>query len=274
MGSYESGYWAVTTTADAYGDAEDENIDPDKADPEQPIWCVYDYRYDDEPIATGMFACNAQTVAVALNLFDQTLAVVVPFANRPEMVGACHCGHANGDHTIQHGCTYTETTSSVDGMSLVEEVCGCEAFRPATLAYKPRRDPYDTVEARGYFVVCCKACDAGTPLPMPFKTAGERSEWMTGHSQGTGHCRFAVIDPTPIRGEALPFGFAQAEEVTLGAITASGSTTGSALVYEDSPRARIMKLDEAGKPTGDSVEVKVNMHVDDENNWRPAWAKP
>lgn len=269
-GSYASGHWAVTTTADAYGDAEDENIDPDKADPERTVWCVYDDRYDDEPISTGLTAYNAQTVAIALNLLDSTVGIVVPYAVRSEQAGSCHCGHANVDHTIQHGCTHTETTGSVDGMSLVEEVCNCEVFRPAILAYKPRRDPYDAVEARGYFVTCCRACDAGTPLPMPFRTAGERSHWMTGHSLGTGHCRFVVIDPTPYQAETLPLGFAQVGEVTLGAITAGTPATGSPVtIYggrmhglgidpqRGPTRGRIMELDDSGKPTGASVEFEV-----------------
>jgi len=250
---YESGHWAVTTTANAYGDAEDENIDPERADPESQVWCVYDDRYDDEPITTGLSAANAQTVATALNLLDQAMAVVVPFATRPEMAGACHCGHANGDHTIQHGCTYTETVSSVDGMSLVEDTCSCEAFRPAILAYKPRprnRDPYDAVEAKGYFVVCCRTCDAGEPLPMPFAMAEARSEWMTAHSSVPGHNRFVVIDPTPVQSEALPFGFAQAGEVTLGAITTSGAVTGGPSVRAKVIQgpARLIPLDELGRP--------------------------
>lgn len=43
-----------------------------------------------------------------------------------------------------------------------------------------------------WFVLFCRIC---TPLlPMPFETAEERGKWAAGHTKGTGHDSWFVID--------------------------------------------------------------------------------
>lgn len=151
MSYYEAGHWAVTTTDDAYGNADGANFEPEKADPNEPVWCVFDDRGDDEPVAKGMYHHWATWVANALNLFDAARAVMKPL----------------------------------------------QELEPPKTYRRRSTDLYDEVESRGFFVVCCKACDNGRPLPIPFATPEARHHWTTEHTLGTGHARYVMINPKP-----------------------------------------------------------------------------
>lgn len=70
------------------------------------------------------------------------------------------------------------------------------ALKAALKAAAGPADPYAEVKSRGYFVICCRACDEGTPLPIPFKTADERGAWAARHTRGTGHASWYVLDPS------------------------------------------------------------------------------
>lgn len=250
MGFYEAGHWCVTTLDDAIGKYG--GLDPADANPEDWVWAVYDGRYDDEPIANGMTYLNARQVATALNLLDSVMPLVVPYSKLPELAEVCECGHAEGDHTVQHGCTFPNL---VDGLS---GVCSCAGFLPSAHAYQPRRDRYDQVESKGYYVACCRACDQGDPTPIPFKTATARSDWIAAHTAVPGHTRFVVIDP--VRGQdsdQLPLGFAQTGEVSFGEIVSSGPVTGSGLqAGVIRGPARLIPLDDRGRPdTSRAIQI-------------------
>lgn len=54
------------------------------------------------------------------------------------------------------------------------------------------------VESRGYFVVCCLACDeGGPPMPIPFLDQPARDLWIEQH-RSVGHQVFGTVDPEPI----------------------------------------------------------------------------
>lgn len=232
MGYHESGHWVVTTTDDAYGHTEGANFEPERASLEDTIWCVYDARYDDEPIGQGMTNRQARFIATALNVMDHITPLVLPYLDDPELRGACVCGHAEDDH---EGQCQVIVSSYVVG-SHHEAMCDCEQYRLATLPYTPRRktDLYSEVEARGYYVVCCKACDSGRVAPVPFANEESRTGWIREHTLGTGHTHYHLVNPTPHQAKIvavdappniLPPGFALAGEVSLGAVTAGPSAT-------------------------------------------------
>jgi hypothetical protein len=46
-----------------------------------------------------------------------------------------------------------------------------------------------------FYVIVCRLCgDPDRPLPMPFNSPAERGKWAAGHTAGTGHDRWFVLD--------------------------------------------------------------------------------
>ena len=53
-----------------------------------------------------------------------------------------------------------------------------------------------------FYVLVCRECgDPDRPLPMPFESAEARGRWAAGHTRGTGHDRWFVIDQPDTRTE-------------------------------------------------------------------------
>ncbi len=177
MPFFEAGNWTVTTTDDAYGNADGHN-DPATTDPLEPWWCVYDADCDDEPIAQGMTFAWAQRVAQAMHFAARVLALTDEL----------------------------DAALAPDHMAMVpdpEPVEPVEFTGFTTIKGVPagdRRDPYEAVEPKGYWVACCEKCDGGRIMPLPFSTEADRSRHIHEHHMANlSHDRWYLVNPDGTR---------------------------------------------------------------------------